>query len=253
MTATLTTPASPTTPGTVQQNPPQLDPAATCTLVEFCDWREANPRFDRELGLLSGVKILGVRSQNGRVYRPEALAAAVGLYEGAKVNVNHPKGHPRSPRDYQERIGSIRNVALRPGEGLFGDFHFNPRHALAEQLLWDATHAPENVGFSHNVEARVARHDDQVMVEAITRVHSVDLVADPATTAGLFEAAVDVPDLAGLLLRREQPTLADTLLTESRNEIARLTEANARLQSELAQLRTEAERTTATLAAAERR
>ncbi|MCE9546913.1 MAG: hypothetical protein K8T25_15670, partial [Planctomycetia bacterium] len=47
--------------------------------------------------------------------------------------------------------------------------------------------------------------------------------------------------------------LADTLLTESRNEIARLTEANARLQSELAQLRTEAERTTATLAAAERR
>ena len=26
---------------------------------------------------------------------PDALARAVGLYEGVKVNVNHPKGHPR--------------------------------------------------------------------------------------------------------------------------------------------------------------
>ena len=33
------------------------------------------------------------------------------------------------------------------------------------------------------------RRGDQVVVEAITRVVSVDLVADPATTRGLFEAA----------------------------------------------------------------
>ena len=48
-----------------------------------------------------------------------------------------------------------RHVGPARGEGLFADFHFNPKHALAEQLLWDAEHAPENVGFSHNVEARV--------------------------------------------------------------------------------------------------
>jgi hypothetical protein len=105
------------------------------------------------------------------------------------VNVNHPKGNPAGPRDYQDRIGTIRGVALRPGEGLFGDFHFNPKHALAEQLIWDAEHAPENVGFSHNVEARIGRRGDQVVVEAIVRVQSVDLVADPATTRGLFESA----------------------------------------------------------------
>jgi hypothetical protein len=71
--------------------------------------------------------------------------------------------------------------------GLRGDFHFNPKHALAEQLIWDAEHSPENVGFSHNVEARTSRRDGKVVVEEITRVQSVDLVADPATTRGLFE------------------------------------------------------------------
>ena len=53
----------------------------------------------------------------------------------------------------------IRDVKAG-GEGLFADFHFNPKHALAEQLLWDAEHAPENVGFSHNVEARTARRGE---------------------------------------------------------------------------------------------
>ena len=108
--------------------------------------------------------------------------------------MNHPKGDPSTPRDYQDRIGAIHNVALRPGEGLFGDFQFNPKHALAEQLLWDAEHAPENVGFSHNVEARVRRSGERVVVEAILRVQSVDLVADPATTRGLFESAASGED-----------------------------------------------------------
>ena len=47
-----------------------------------------------------------------------------------------------------------------PGEGLFGDLQYNPKHALAEQLSWDAEHAPENVGFSHNVQARTAKRGD---------------------------------------------------------------------------------------------
>ena len=64
--------------------------------------------------------------------------------------------------------------------------------------MWDAEHAPENVGFSHNVEARVGRRGDRVVVEAIIRVQSVDLVADPATTRGLFEsAAVEAGSVKG--------------------------------------------------------
>ena len=160
-------------------------------LQEYCDSRGVPMRVERESGVIRGVKILGLTSRNGRSYLPAALREAAALYENAKVNVNHPKGHPAAPRDYQDRLGQIRGVELRPEEGLFGDLHFNPKHALAEQLVWDAEHAPENVGFSHNVEARTARRGEEVVVEAITRVQSVDLVADPATTRGLFESAND--------------------------------------------------------------
>ncbi|HEV2972477.1 MAG TPA: hypothetical protein VGY55_21070 [Pirellulales bacterium] len=157
------------------------------TIQEYCDSRGVRVRVDRAAGVIRGVKILGLHSRNGREYLPEALGRAAALYEGAKVNVNHPKGSALAPRDYQDRIGVVRGVEARPGEGSFGDLHFNPKHALAEQLIWDAEHAPENVGFSHNVQARTARRDDLLVVEEITRVQSVDLVADPATTRGLYE------------------------------------------------------------------
>jgi hypothetical protein len=158
-------------------------------LQEFADSRGVAIRVDREHGVIRGVKILGSTSRNRRTYRPEAMAAAVALYEGAKVNVNHPKGSPLGPRDYQDRIGVIRNARIEGPDGLFADLHFNPKHALAEQLLWDAEHAAENVGFSHNAEARTSRAGDNVVVEEILCVRSVDLVADPATTQGLFESA----------------------------------------------------------------
>jgi len=166
-------------------------------LQEFVDSRGVAMRVEPGGGVIRGVKILGLESRNGRSYLPETLAEAAPLYERAKVNVNHPRGNPLGVRDYRDRIGVIRNVAVRPGEGLFADFHFNPKHALAEQLVWDAEHAPENVGFSHNVQARTIRRGDRVVVEAITAVQSVDLVADPATTRGLFESAPDPADTAG--------------------------------------------------------
>lgn len=159
----------------------------TEVLQEFVDSRGVTLRVDRAAGVLRGVKLIGLESLNGRRYRPEALSAAVALYEGAKVNVNHPKEGPLAPRDYRDRLGVIREVEFRAEEGLFGNLHFNPKHAVAEQLAWDAEHNPRNVGFSHNVLARLTREGSQSLVEAITHVQSVDLVADPASTRGLFE------------------------------------------------------------------
>src|SRR4030065_870408 len=100
----------------------------TDMLQEFCDSRGVAMRVDRQSGVIRGVKVLGLESRNGRSYLPEALAQAARLYEDAKGNVNHPKGNPTGPRDYQDRIGTIRNVALRAGEGLFGDFAVNQQH-----------------------------------------------------------------------------------------------------------------------------
>jgi len=137
-------------------------------------------------GVIRGVKILGRTSRNGRTYPAETISRAAGLYEGAKVNVDHP-ARPGDRRSYSSRIGHLRSVKVRDG-GLFADLHFNPKHALAEQLAWDAEHSPENVGFSHNVMARAGMRGGKAIVEEITRVVSVDLVADPATTGGLFES-----------------------------------------------------------------
>ncbi len=232
-------------------------------LQEFCDSRGVQMRVDRAAGVIRGVKILGLHSRNGRQYLPAALAKAAALYEGAKVNVNHPKGGPLAPRDYQERIGVIRGVALRPDDGLYGDLRFNPKHQLAEQLLWDAEHAPENVGLSHNVQARTSRRDSAcgapgLLVEEITRVQSVDLVADPATTRGLFEQSHSAaagntgpltelslaqlraarPDLVGALLQEQAVTAASSPLAD----MAREAELN-NLRAEVARL--QAERTAA--------
>ncbi len=208
------------------------------TLREFVDSRGVKMRVDRGEGIIRGVKILGRDSRNGRRYPAKTLVRAVELYEGAKVNVNHAKGAASGPRDYQDRIGAIRGVRVQPEEGLFADFHFNPKHALAEQLLWDAEHAPENVGFSHNVRAKTVRRGEHVEVESIDRVQSVDLVSDPATTAGLFESQpekenenaenenrsshTDQDALAGLgveSLRRARPDLVEQLLGDSRVEL----------------------------------
>lgn len=222
----------------------------TDILQEFCDSRGVAMRVDRQGGVIRGVKVLGLESRNGRTYLPEAIAQAAQLYEEAKVNVNHPKGNPTGPRDYQDRMGTIRQVTARPGEGLFGDFHFNPKHALAEQLMWDAEHAPENVGFSHNVEARVARRGDRVVVEAITRVQSVDLVADPATTRGLFEAAAASADVAADPAKLAAPLTLDDLLRDHPQLVESIQQQQA---AEISRLQQEVERLTALEAIHERR
>ncbi len=165
-------------------------PADTKTenLQEFVDSRGIRLAVDAEKGIIKGVKILGLESRNGRTYLKETVARAMSLYEGRPVNINHPQGDPASPRDYRDRIGQIRNVRIEQGDGgLRADLHYNPKHALAEQLAWDAEHAPENVGFSHNVRAKTRRASGQVIVEDISAVQSVDLVTAPATTRGLFE------------------------------------------------------------------
>ncbi|MBR4833996.1 MAG: hypothetical protein IKU86_06670 [Thermoguttaceae bacterium] len=186
-------------------------------LLEFFDLSSPRRKIDKENGVVSDVKILGVKSRNNRIYPIETLRAAAPLYENAKVNVNHPDGSPTESRKYQDRVGSIKNVTLREN-GLYGEFHFNPKHPLAEQMLWDAERAPENFGFSHNVEAVVRLENGAQVVDKIVRVRSVDLVADPATTSGLFESAPISVDSASVY-----PTSAATTAT--------LESADSRLQT----------------------
>jgi len=164
------------------------------SLFEFASLRSPALRIDRAAHRLRGVKILGFASSNGRTYELDAVRRALPLYEGARVNVNHPPGTLPAPRDYHDRLGTLVDVRLDEAQGLFGDLFYNPKHPLVEQLLWDAEHAPHNVGLSHNVLARTTRRSDTVAVTDITAVVSVDLVADPATTRGLFEERSEQED-----------------------------------------------------------
>ncbi len=217
-------------------------------LTEHCNLLGVPVRVNREAGVIQGVKILGLESKNGRVYRAAALQRSVPLYEGARVNVNHPAHGGQLPRGYEDRIGAVRNVRAR-GDGLYGDFHFNPKHRLAEQLVWDAEHSPENVGFSHNVLARTSREGDKTVVEEITRVQSVDLVADPATTRGLFEGAAassavsawDNAAQAWVPVQRSEPQSASApaATLEATQQRLVLEAENRRLRQELDTVRAE--------------
>jgi hypothetical protein len=144
-------------------------------------------RVDRAAGVLHGVKVLGRQSRNGRRYLPAALRAALRLYEGAKVNINHPERGGGKDRAVTDRFGVLRRVRLE-ADGIRADLHYLTRHPLAEMIAEAAERMPEALGLSHNAEGRTARRGGVETVEEITRVVSVDLVSDPATTGGLFES-----------------------------------------------------------------
>jgi hypothetical protein len=153
-------------------------------ITEYADATAAT--MQRETNTIRGVKIIGTQSKNGRTYPAAVLREAIELYEGGRVYVSHPHD-TKKPRDYRDRIGKIHHVHLQ-SDGLYGNLTYNPKHPLAEQLAWDAEHAPDSVGLSHSATVTLGRTvNKRQIVESIDVVHSIDLVAEPATTRGLYE------------------------------------------------------------------
>ncbi len=151
---------------------------------------------DRGRGVIRNVKILGARSRNGGMYSPNAMATAKPLYEGARVNIDHPdRGAPDKVRAFGDWFGVLENVRLRK-DGLYGDLAYLTSHPLAGQVCEAAERFPASFGLSHNAQVSEAVHEGQTVYAAINRVRSVDIVCKPATTRGIFEA--------------EAPTMNDT-------------------------------------------
>lgn len=150
-------------------------------------------RVDRDKHTVYGAKLVSVgESRNRRRYLGPSLREAASLYEGAKINDDHPDGGATKARKYGDRMGNVLkgSVEFREGSGLHGDLRMNPKHALYEQFMFDAENAPQNVALSHNVLAlqRLESNSGIWIVEKITRVISVDVVGDPGSTNGLFES-----------------------------------------------------------------
>lgn len=145
---------------------------------------------DREAGIIKNVKIIGFVSDNKRKYSPKSLKAAIPLYEGIKVNINHP-AKPNDPRKAEDRFGKFVNVRFVEGEGLYGDLLYLKSHDMANSVCEAAERQELNdaFGMSHNAQGKGSVGKDGFFnVEEITEVRHVDLVADPATTKSLSES-----------------------------------------------------------------
>lgn len=152
----------------------------------------ASLRVDREKGIIYGVRILGRKSDGNHLgYPREVTQRAIPLYEGIKVNCDHPpRDHNKqviqTDRSVFDRFGKLLNVRDEP-EGLTGDLHFLTSHPMAPAVCEAAEKMPDIFGLSHNANVRESLDSGQVI--AINRVRSVDLVADPGTTRGIFESS----------------------------------------------------------------
>lgn len=158
-------------------------------------WQESAigvERVDRETKVIRGARILGLESRNGRTYREEAASRAIPLYEGAAVYIDHGKrvkpGEIREDRSLRDRWAVLRNVR-KDDQGLVGDLHYLESDPMTPKLLEMAEEYPETFGLSHDANGSAQRDaTGNIDVSEITKVNSVDIVCDPATTVGLFES-----------------------------------------------------------------
>lgn len=192
-------------------------------LAEFVDSRGRTLTVDREASTVDGVKLMGWESKNKRRFSESARAEIFNLCEGAKINVNHNMADLSAPRSYGDRFGFVMS-RVREADGIYGKVKVNPKHPLAEQFFWDAENAPQNCGFSPVYAPKKTSRDREgfLLVEGVSRVSSIDLVADPATTNSLKES-------------QEGSAMSEQLLAET---LAAKTELEKQVQTLTAQVGT---------------
>lgn len=157
----------------------------------YLEYADANQRVDREQGILFGVKLLGENSRNGRRYKAEAMKKAVGLYEDTKMHLNHPgRKDLGEDRRFETWGGVFKNARYVEGKGIFADAHLLKSGEYFEGIIEAAEKFPNAVGFSHVADGESKLEGDTEIIESIREVFSVDLVTDPATTAGFFESTM---------------------------------------------------------------
>lgn len=148
----------------------------------------ASARIDRAAGVIRGVKILGATSTNRRIYSPQAMREAASLYEGVRVNLNHPSQQAiKSTRGIQDWVGSLEHVTVRD-TGVFGDLVMIKSHPFTPAIMESAERYPGKFGLSHNADVTgYSTKDGEKVISSVTHVRSVDLVTNPATNTSLFE------------------------------------------------------------------
>jgi hypothetical protein len=157
------------------------------TLTESCF---AEAKFDEALNLITDVLILGQRSKNNREYTAECMENAVGLYEGAKCFLNHVTSveSMSGARDVEKIAGRFEGCKFdRERIQIRGNLKILNDDPAGQKVRVIAEQMPDVAGFSHNAQGKMRHEKGTDFVDEITRVISVDLVSEPATTNGIHE------------------------------------------------------------------
>jgi len=194
---------------------------------------------DKENSIIKNVALLSTQSANNREYTESCLESSKPLFEGVKSYVNHQ--HPKergNSRDFRDIIGGYSNIRVEEGK-VYGDLQLiESEHKI--KILSMAESMPDLAGNSIQAMGKYHRKDGKEIVEELTKIHSVDLVTNPATTGGLFESIEDMEenmDFTALTMadiKTNRNDLYEAILKEgedSRNdEIETLTEEKDKLK-----------------------
>ncbi len=189
--------------------------------------------IDEKSLIIKNTVILGPVSLNKRRYPEDVQKAAVGLFEGVKAYLNHPPIGSVDPRDVRDLIGTHKNVRVVEGK-MRSDLHLIDNVTVREHVLPIAKSQPNLIG--NSIVARVVMErakDGFEEIKKIMAARSVDLVAEPGTTSGLFEShtpaamqedTMDLKTLTVEQLRTERADLIEALLADRKHadEVAEL-------------------------------
>ncbi len=143
----------------------------------------AGAAVDRDRGIIRCVKLCGGTSVNGREYPAEVFRRDVLKYEGAAIYADHGRD-----RSVDRKLGWIAAARVDADGTPRGDAHLLRTHPLFDRVMEAAERNPAMFGFSHVALCETSYGaDGRERVEGLRAIESVDLVAEPATTRGLFE------------------------------------------------------------------
>jgi len=195
-------------------------------------------------------------SANRRLYTREALEGSVTRFENARVYWNHVSGGAGAMRDPRDIAGFLTHpkIAMLEGKATIVA-ELNATSKQARQFLRESFEAgrPDLAGLSIDAEgkgeAMRTTEGSVLRVDAITRVHSVDIVSEPAAGGRFLKLVAGMPSQP--VTDQEFEMLEQKLLKlkESHPELHKLLSATP-TESEVDTLLRVAEAKVATLPAA---
>jgi hypothetical protein len=177
---------------------------------------------------INNVALCGMVSKNGYRYKEEAMRAAVGKYRSVQAFVSHPTVEELKTgrRDVRKLAGKVENPRFE-GNKIRGDIVTLP-DAEGEKFFNTAKIMPESVGLSHVADIKLIKEGEELVVEEIRDIFSVDLVASPATNRNMFESTedngnsfkddkMDYAKASIAELKTARPDIADALVQEGKD------------------------------------